>query len=255
MVFCGISIWGLVLVTALVAASLGMLYVIDRRMLSRSLRSLMALVVQMALAGLYVWVLYRLDNWFVNILWLLLMSAVVGYVSLDKVRLPWQKFLPVMFASVLAGCLALGGSLLLVLRQPSAQYLFVPVMGILLGDLLVSVTHALQTYIISLRSTVRHRLYMQGNGASHLEAVIPCVRRALRAALLPRFRQMSSPLLLALPVLACGMLMGGVPVGTAFVVALSVVLASYAATVLTTLLMLWLSDRYMFDGYGNFVSR
>ena len=80
--------------TALVAASLGMLYVIDRRMLSRSLRSLMALVVQMALAGFYVWVLYSLDNWFVNILWLLLMSAVVGYVSLDKVRLPWQKFLP-----------------------------------------------------------------------------------------------------------------------------------------------------------------
>ena len=27
------------------------------------------------------------------------------------------------------------------------------------------------------------------------------------------------------------------------------------STVLTTVLMLWLSDRYMFDGYGNFVSR
>ena len=255
MVFFGLSIWGIVLVLVFVGMALGMLYVIDRRMLGRSLRSLTAVVVQMALAGFYVWVLYRLDNWFVNILWLLLMSAIVGYVCLDKVRMPWQKFLPIMFASVLAGCVVLGGSMLLVLRQPSARYLFVPVMGILLGDLLVSGTHALRTYIISLRSTAPHRLYMQGNGASHLEAVIPCVRRALRAALLPRFRQMTSPIMLALPVLVCGMLMGGVPVGTTFVVTLCIVLASYAAAVLTTLLMLWLSDRYMFDGYGNFITR
>ena len=253
LLFQGISIWGLVLVLLFVGMALGVLWVVDRRLFSRSLRALTSLVVQLTLAGVYVWGLYRLNSWVVDILWLLLMAAVVGGVCLNRVRLSWQRFLPVMFVSVLAGSAVLGGSLLLLVKQP-AQYLFVPVAAILLGELLVSGTEALQTYLISLRYTVRHRLYMQGNGASHLEAILPCVRRALRASLLPRFRQMSSPMLLALPLLACGLLMSGAPVGTAFVITLFAALASYAAIVLTTLLMLWLSDRYLFDGYGNFIA-
>lgn len=239
---------------AFTGLALGVLWVADRKLFSRSLRALTSLVVQLVLAGGYVWGLYRLDNWVVDILWLLLMAAVVSCVCLNRVRLPRQRFLPVMFVSVLAGSAVLGVSLLLLLQQPT-RYLFVPVMAILLGELLTSGTQALQTYLISLRYTVRHRLYMQGNGATHLEAIMPCVRRALRASLQPRFRQMSSPMLLALPLLACGLLMSGAPVGTAFVVTLFAALACYAATVLTTLLMLWLSDRYMFDGYGNFIVR
>lgn len=254
MQFQGISFWGIILVLAFVAMALGVLWMADRKLFSRSLRALTSLVVQLTLAGVYVWGLYQLNNWLVDILWLLFMAAVVGGVCLNRVRLPLQRFLPVMFVSVLAGSAVLGVSLLLLLKQP-ARYLFVPVMAILLGELLTSGTQALQTYLISLRYTVRHRLYMQGNGATHLEAIMPCVRRALRASLQPRFRSMSSPMLIALPLLACGLLMSGAPVGTAFVVTLFVALASYAAIVLTTVLMLWLSDHYMFDGYGNFIVR
>lgn len=255
MLFQGISIWGILLVLLFVGLALSLFWLIDRKMLSRSLRALTSLVVQLSLAGVYVWGLYKLDSWVVNILWLLLMSAIVAYVCLQRVKLAWQRLLPHLFAAVAGGSAVLGGSMLLVLQLPPAKYLFVPVMALLVGSLLTSTTEALRTYIICMRYTERHRLFLQANGASHLEAIMPSVRRALRAALMPHLRTMSSPMLLALPLLACGMLMGGCPVGTAFVTTLLVALSSYAAIVLTTVLMLWLSDRMMFDGYGNFIVR
>lgn len=249
----GISIWGVLLTVLLTGVSLGLFWVIDRRTFTRSLKALTSIAVQLALASVYVWGLYRLDNWFINILWLLLMAAITGYVCIGRNRLPWQKFLPVITVAVFAGCLVTGGCLLLAVTEPSAKRLFVPVMALLVGGLYSSTMLALRAYIISLRYTKIHRMYIQANGGTHLESLVPSIRRAFRAALLPQLKNMTSPLLLALPMLLCGMLIGGANVSTALTATLLVAMAGYASTVLTTAMTLWLSDRYLFDVHGSFI--
>lgn len=249
----GVSIWGVVLVLLLAGMALSLFWLVDKRTFSRSLKAMVVMTVQLLLAGVYVWGLYELDSWLVNVAWLMLMSLITAYLCLGRNRLPWMRFLPVVSLSVFAGCLVMGGCMLLAFKPLTFNRLFVPVMAVLVGGLLHSMTLALRTYIISLRYTAAHRMFLQANGATHLEAVMPCVRRALRAALLPQLRSMSSPLLLAMPMLLCGMLICGCEVVPAVVVTLLFMMAGFAATVLSTALTLWLADRKLFDVHGNFI--
>ena len=248
----GISVWGVVLVIILFVASLGVFWFSDRKMFVRSLRALSSMSIQMILAAVYIWGVFRLDNWLVNILWLTIMSGIVAYIYTRRVRLPLQRFWPVLAVSVFCGSLLTGGCLLLCVQTSHARQLFVPVMAIFIGSLLTSGTLALSEYLICLRNTRSHRRYLQANGATHLESVIPCVRRSMRASLLPLFKFMSSPLIVAWPLLLCGMLMGGMPLGIAIVVTILVMMTTYAVTVLTDVMILWLSDRYLFDSNDNF---
>lgn len=246
-----ISIWGVVLVVLLTVASLALFWVVDRRTLNHSLRVLLVGMVQTALAGAYVWGLYELDSWFVNLLWLMLMAGITAYITLGRVRLSMTRLLPILSLAVFAGSAIMGGCMLLVVHTPSANRLFVPIMGLLVGGLLQSSILALRTYIISLRYTAAHRMYIQANGGTHLESLVPSIRRALRAALMPQLRNMTSPLFLTLPMLLCGMLIGGANVVAATIVTLLMALSGFAASVISAVLTLWLADRVLFDRYGK----
>lgn len=248
----GISVWGVVLVAILLVASLSIFWLLDRRMLMRSLQALSAMTLQLALAAAYMWGLFQLDNWLVNLLWLVVMAGAVAYIYTRRVRLPSKRFWPVLAFSVLCGSLLTGGSLLLSVDADNAKQLFVPMIAIVAGSLLSSGTLALGEYVICLRNTRSHRRYLQANGATHLEAIIPCVRRSLRASLLPLFKFFTSPLIVALPLLFCGMLLGGVKLWIAIVVTILMMMTTFAATVLTVVIILWLSDRYFFDSNDNF---
>lgn len=246
-----VSIWGAVLVLLLTVASMSFFWVLDRRMFNRSLRVVLLAVVQIALVGTYVWGLYEIDNWFVNILWLLLMAGVTAYMTLGRLRLSHIRLCLVLFIAILTGCTVVGGSMLLTVHEPSVNRLFVPIMGLLVGGLLQSSTLALRTYIISLRHTAEHRMYIMANGGSHLESLIPSIRRALRAALMPQLRDMASPLFLALPVFLCGLLLGGTDVVAATIVTLLMVLSGFVSSVISAIMTLWLADRSIFDKYGQ----
>lgn len=248
----GISVWGVVLSAILLVGTLGIFWVSDRKMLVRSLRALSAMTIQLVMVAAYVWGLFLLDNWLVNILWLIVMAGIVAYLYTKRVRLPFKRFWPVLAISVLCSTLLMGGCMMLSIHSDNARQLFVPVMAIFIGTLLSSGTLALNEYVISLRHTRSHRRYLQANGATHLEAIIPCVRRSMRASLLPLLKIMTSPLIVALPLLFCGLLMSGMKLWIALVVTILMMMTTFAATVLNVVMILWLSDCYLFDSNDNF---
>ena len=90
----GISVWGVVLTVILLVAALAVFWVSDRKMLVRSLRALSAMTIQLVLVAAYVWGLFMLDNWLVNILWLILMAGIVAYIYTRRVRLSFRRFWP-----------------------------------------------------------------------------------------------------------------------------------------------------------------
>lgn len=177
------------------------------------------------------------------LLWLIdqrMLRKLFGF-RLRGFHLPAKLLLPVGVA-VLVGGAAMAGCLALCLPCRT----FWPVYGLMVIGLLLSVPRAMQTYHRSLKHTEAHRLYLIANGATHLESLVPSVRRAFRAALLPVAWRWSSPLVVAMPFLLLGLLIGGVTPAAALATTVLMWVAVVAASVLSSALAMWLADFFLF---------
>ncbi len=232
-----LSYWGVTLILVLWVLAVALFVLIDRREMRRILKVTGVMAAQMMVVGGGVWAVYKVNTWWMNALWLLVMAALAAGWCLRSL---WKEksgnagkqmgtMALAVVAGLLAGCLVAGGSMVLTLPEgcvggsetASHTMCFVPAMGVLLACLSLSVTLTLQTYQRCLLHTEAHRQYMLANGATRLESLMPCIRRALRAAIQPLLRTMARPLLVAMPLLFAGMLLGGVsPVGAAVVTVL-----------------------------------
>ena len=151
-------------------------------------------------------------------------------------------------AAILTGCSVI--SLLMTLALPYCTFL--PSMIILLLFMAVCIPKALEAYVRSLRHTVTHQQYLLANGATHRESIMPCIRKAMRAAflpLMPRFRQ--SIITIALPVLFLGMILGGVEIWPSFYTTLFFWLGAFITCLIVFLVSVCLYDIVLFDKKGN----
>ena len=156
-----------------------------------------------------------------------------------------------MWLSALAGML-LGGIAMvgcLVLYLPCR--LFLPILVVVFLCLLLSVPRSVQTYYRSLIHTQEHRRYLLANGATHLESVIPSVRRALRTSFCTVSWTRTSPMPFATLMMFCGMLMGGATLTAALAAVVVLWAAIVATSILSSVLAMWIADRWLFDKQEN----
>lgn len=245
MYFADISIWGVLLVAALVVACLALLYVADRLMLSRVVKAIVVGVAQIALTGLYMKWLYAADSWVLHLLWFVAMVAVMSFTTVRQSHLHDNRLLLPVGGALLGGTVVSCLCLAACFSTIPLRYLFVPAMAVSLSGMFVSVKGALTVYSRSLKHTTDHRYYLLANGASHLESLLPSMRRALRAAVMPHIKTLASPLFMAMPMLMCGMLLVGASPVFAAVTTLIVTAVSMVASVLSAVLLFWLSDHFI----------
>ena len=155
----------------------------------------------------------------------------------------------IAIVSVLVGSSALAGSVALCL----SPQVFWPMWLILLLLLLLTIPRAMEVSLQSLKRTEAHRRYLLGSGATHLESVIPCVRRSLRAAALPLLWQRRSPMIVAMPLMCLTLWMCGATIATALLSTLLTWAVAVVGALLTCVLALWLADYKLFDKRGNLI--
>ena len=160
------------------------------------------------------------------------------------------KLIPATIAAWIAGAFAAAGCVVLATHSS----VFWPVVIIELLCLLTSVPQALLAYIRSLKHTEAHRRYLLANGATHVESIIPSVRRALRAAVLQLLWHRSSAMPLTMLVLCCGLKIDGLTIIAAIATALLIWAATIVAAAISCLIVVWLSDYSLFDKNENITS-
>lgn len=234
-----ISFWGVSLLVVLLLASVAVYWLIDRKEMARVLRVLGLMVGQMAVAGIIIWTAYKVNAWWADMLWLVVLIALATGWCLYKMRKTWKQMLTSVVAALTAGTLI--GSGVMMLCMPGR--FFIPITAVMVTHLVVAVKETLQTYQRSLTHTEAHRLYMQANGATLLESLMPSVRRALRATVQPQLRTMAQPLLVTMPLLFVGMLLGGVSPATAVVVMILLMMAAFVSTVVAAIVALYCFKR------------
>lgn len=245
----------MVLGLLLLAVPAGVLYYYDKRMLRYFMVAVVRMFVQLLVLCLMVMVLIRYHSVWLSLLWVFLLTLLSAFVAWSRSKVP-TLFYNSIFLGILIGSLLTGGYLLGVVF-PVKEWLeprwFVPVIALLMGHTTTSVIRGLSAYYSSLHADEQHYEFMRGNGHSHLQAVTPFVRRSLQAMLSPSVNNLYRMGLYTMPLLLCGILLGGMTPINAFVLTLMLTIGCLAASVIALGITLWLADVVLFDRFGKLI--
>ena len=231
----------------------GARYVLERKMLQPFAVAVARMMVQVLVLCLMVWVLIKVDSLWLLLVWLLAMSGFSAVLVLKRCNLDVRKLLIAVASGLYVGVFLVGLWLLGLVLPVSVFDVrwFVPVMALLTGHATVMMIRGLNTYVSALRTDEQQYEFLRGNGQSHLKALLPFLRRSLLAVISPTMANLSVLGLTSMPLLLCGIFLGGMSPVNAFVLMLHMTVGCVAASVLSLGITLFLADRSLFDKFGK----
>ena len=212
-----ISIWGAALIGVLVVVAMLVLAFVDRKMLRRMLVVFGATVAQMVVVGAVVLLAFKTFAWWAYLLWYLLVLFLSICWVLYPIQFMWKRMLLPISAAVLAGSIVLGGSTILCLPIN----VFMTVYSVLMACMTASMIQTMVNYLRSMH-----------------QPDAPKQELSWRESVLPQVRSMAQPLVMVMPMLYAGMLVGDVSPYIGLLVILLLIAASFVANVLTGVIAL-----------------
>jgi putative ABC transport system permease protein len=201
---------------------------------------------QLFLVGIYLKYIFKIDNIFINLLWVLLMAIAAGFTISKRSELnPRAYFLPVFIAviiNVLFNSLVIyfliipGGS------YTKAQYM-IPITGMLIGNSISSTVVGLRTLYRSLDQERDRYRYDIMCGATKDEAIFPFITEAMRSAFNPMIANTATIGLIWLPGMMTGQILAGSDPSTAIRYQAMIMLTVFVASVITLHISILLSKR------------
>lgn len=226
----------------------------ETRLLKSICTGALRMIIQMLFIGTYLRYLFEWNNPLVNLLWVIIMVIIATETALARTKvcrhiLMWPLIAGFVVASVLIGVYFLG----IVLRLDnifSARY-FIPITGILLGNMLSVSVIAVSTFYTTLQREQNLYYYLLGNGASRSEALQPFIKQAIIKAFSPAIANMAVMGLVSLPGTMIGQILGGSSPDVAIKYQIMIVVITMSASMLSLMIAIRLSARQAFDGYGR----
>jgi len=248
-----ISLWGLALYYGLLIVPLGAMLWMRVPIVGNTLIAVIRMTIQLAFVGLYLQVVFKINSPWVNSLWLIVMVAVADFSVIRGVGLRLRRFVLPLFAALVAGTalplLSFVGPLL---RRPGlmdAQYV-IPIGGMILGNCLRADIIGIKNFYESLQKGEKEFLLTLAQGARIREAILPYMRDACEAALMPTVATMATIGLVALPGMMTGVILGGTNPVTAIKYQMAIMVAIFTGTAITVVLAILLTIRTSFTPYG-----
>ena len=201
-----ISLWGAALVACLVFVAMIALAFADSKMLRRMLVIFGATVAQMVIVGAVVCLVYQTFAWWSYLLWYLLILVLSVCWVLFPLHAMWQKMLRPVCAAMLVGSIVVGGSAMVCLPLN----VFLSVYSVLMACLTAAMIQTMMNYQRNLHNP---------------EAM-------MHESILRQIRLMAQPLVMVMPMLYAGMLVGGVSALQGLIVVLLLISATFVANVL-----------------------
>jgi len=214
--------------------------------------SVVRMTVQLGLVGLYLEVIFRLNKWWLNLIWILVMLLAASGTVVRNAGLKARYFLPVSIAGLTIGIFGTGVILLGVVVRPQppwdAAYV-IPIMGMLLGNCMRGNILALERFYSSVTKREREYVTYLSMGASFREATAPFLREAMTPALAPTLSTMATLGIVSLPGMMTGQILGGSPPMIAIKYQIAIMIAIFTAIVVSIVVTLLLSMRIAFNKY------
>ena len=217
MIVSEIYLWGAALIAFLVVVAMLALAFVDRKMLRRMLIIFGATVAQMVVVGAVVLLAFKTFAWWAYLLWYLLVLLLSICWVLYPIQFMWKRMVLPISIAVLAGSIVLGGSTMLCLPIN----VFMTVYSVLMACMTASMIQTMINYLRSMHQPDAHKQEL-----------------SWRESVLPQVRSMAQPLVMVMPMLYAGMLVGGVSPYTGLMIILLLIAASFVANVLAGVIAL-----------------
>ena len=235
-----ISYFNLLIGLLLLVIPLFYLWKFKTGLLKATLIGTARMIVQLFLIGMYLWVI--------------IMIFVAGQTALVRTGLKREILLIPISVGFLCSVVLVGmyfiGIVLQLDNVFSAQY-FIPIFGILMGNMLSSNVIALNTYYSGLKREQQLYCYLLGNGATRQEAQAPFIREAIIKSFSPLIANIAVMGLVALPGTMIGQILGGSSPNVAIKYQMMIMVITFTASMLSLMITISLASRKSFDEYGR----
>lgn len=212
------------------------------------------MVLQLSLIGIFLQLLFDLNNSFVNLAYILFMMTVASYSMLRTTGLKVRTFgLQIWLAVIIPHILVLLFFNIFVVQLDNifdARFL-IPVGGMLLGNSLSGNILAINTFYTRLRDNEKKYYYTLGLSASRKEALRPYFINALKSSINPTLASMETIGLVALPGMMTGQILGGSIPTTAIMYQIAIMVAIFVTRYFTAILAINLTSKSAFDDYDR----
>lgn len=212
------------------------------------------MTVQLLLVGVYLEYIFALNNNYINLTWVLVMLLIASYTVIQRSRLKFKLFIiPVFlsaFISVAISDIYFLGFVLKLNTIFDARY-FIPITGMLLGNIIKNVIIALDFYFKKIDEEEHFYKWHLANGASRQEALFPFISSALQVAFNPLIATTAIMGLISLPGMMTGQILGGSDPSVAIKYQIMLLITIFSSAILNVILTILFSNRIAFDAYGN----
>lgn len=223
-------------------------------LLSAAVLSTVRMTIQLLLIGVYLRFLFKWDNAWVNVLWMAAMAVVASHTAVSRTVLRRKVlFVPVfvgLLVTVLLVSLYFLGVVMGIGDVFAARY-FIPVVGVLFGNMLTVNVMALNVYYGDLQREQQMYYYLLGNGATRFEAVLPFLRSAVTKSFSPCIANMAVLGIVSFPGTMIGQILGGSMPEVAIKYQLMISVITVVASMLSLVVTIALSMRRTFDEFGR----
>ncbi|WP_028912539.1 ABC transporter permease [Prevotella sp. MA2016] len=218
----------------LLALPLGALYLFDRPSIRPFALAFAKGIIQLFVFSLVIWGVYKINSLWIATGWLLVMSIWAGWLVINRCKVPVKSYLFPTCGGMFTGVLLTGLWLLFTVLPIDSITVrwFVPVMAILLGHTATMQIKGVSNFVNMLQQNRSQYDFLLGNGASQWQSLIPFIRTSVLAILSPTIANLSTLALATLPLLFCGILLGGFTPINAFAAMLYMVLGCIASSIL-----------------------
>lgn len=224
-----------ILALLLLIIPFGALYMMDRPSIRPFATALVRGIIQLLVFSLIVWGVYKINSTWTNIIWFIAMTIWGGFIVVNKCHLSIKNYLLPASAGLFGGALIVGLWLLVAVLpiEGITTRWFIPIMAVLLGHSAAMLVRGLSNFATMFQRNRAQYDFLLGNGASPWKALMPFLRTSLLAILSPTIANLSTLALATLPLLFCGMLIGGFAPINAFAVMLYAIIGCTASSVLS----------------------
>ncbi len=229
-----------------------LLWLIGLRLSRDIVISILRMSIQLLLVGIYLKMLFDLNNPWLNGLWILIMLLVADLSILRRAGLKVRYFALATFTAIACSILFSTAYLVILVIQPTLYYdahYIVPLAGMILGNCLQGNVIALERFYSSLRKNENEYTTFLMLGATRWEAVRPYFRDAVKAAINPTIASMATMGIVSLPGMMTGQILGGSEPWLAVKYQIAIMICIFTSTTIASIINLKLSLAIAFNAF------
>ncbi|WP_372796217.1 ABC transporter permease [Pontiella sp.] len=237
---------------ALLLIPIGIFIYLQMGLVKETIISAVRMAVQLLLVGVYLKYIFRLNNGWVNLAWVLVMMIAANASILGKTGLKRRLFFWRTLAGIAASTFIVSGWFILVAIRPEPFYdarYMVPIIGMILGNCQRSNVMSLERFYSGIRKNEQEFMTYLMLGASLNEAVRPYLRTALKATVNPSISTMATMGIVSLPGMMTGQILGGALPMPAIKYQIGIMICIFTAMVIAAVVNILLSLPVAFDDH------